>query len=566
MLLKHLRLHFCFLLLASLGAYNALSAQDLGSIGKGKVFDKGGSIGLGCMITQQQGINARRVPFSWYLSGSPTLKIYDVTLPFTFVYSEQERNFTQPFNKYGVSPYYKWITLHAGWRNIHYSDYTLGGATFLGGGFDLNPGKLRVGAIYGKFRNRTVVDETFTSRYSYALPSYERWGFAAKIGLGKGPNYTDFILFKAWDKTDSIVARNADSVGVKPMENIAIGLKSNYIILKHFDFNADVALSAVTLDTRIKDSIPTEGLLKNANDYLTLNRSTVPYLAGTLSLGYSYKNFRIRGEYRRVDPEYQTLGSFYVNNDLIQYTISPGINLFKGKLMLNTSYGIRKNNLLNDQLNTTTNRIGSAFINFNPNRKFGLGLNYSNYGTNVNSGQTLLNDSIIFSIVNQSFGGNIRFTHTHADVSRSVIINAQYQNLNDNNIVTRAYTQSRSYTANIAYVFGRGKKGVNTSVNANYSNVKSYSSQFEIAGPSFSYRKQIKKAKLNVNTNLGVLVKLKSSKLDGTIVNLGGGLNWQPHKKHNFGLLLNIVRNTTSINSMYTFNEQRLSLRYTYTL
>ncbi len=564
--LKHLNLQRYCLLLVLWICGKPLGAQDIGNIGKGKVFDKGGSLGVGCMFTQQQGINARRVPFTWYLSGSPTLKIYDVTFPFTFVYSEQERSFTQPFNKYGVSPYYKWITLHAGWRNIHYSDYTLGGATFLGGGFDLNPGKLRVGAVYGRFRNRTVVDESFTSRFSYALPSYERMGLAAKIGFGKGPNYTDFIVFKAWDKTDSLVARNADSVGVKPMENVAIGIKSNYILFKHFDVNADAALSAVTLDTRLKDEVSSDPTLKTAGNFLTINRSTVPYFAGTFSLGYSIKNFRIKGEYRRVDPEYQTLGSYYVNNDLILYTLSPSITLFKGKLMLNTSYGIRKNNLLNDQINTTTNRIGSAFITLNPSRKFGLGLNYSNYGTNVNSGQTLLNDSIIFSIVNQSAGGNIRFTKTHADISRSILINAQYQNLNDNNIVTRAYTQSRSYTANIGYVFGRGKKGINASLNANYSNVKSYSSQFEIAGPSFSYRKQIKKAKLNVNTNVGVLVKLKSSKLDGTIMNLGGGLSWQPHKKHNFGLLLNVVRNTTTINSIYTFNEQRLSLRYTYTL
>ncbi|MBL7812872.1 MAG: hypothetical protein JNL57_11660 [Bacteroidetes bacterium] len=564
--MKTYRNHILIAALSFVGCGNLLTGQDLGNIGKGKVFDKGGSLGVGCMFTQQQGINARRVPFSWYLAGSPTLKFYDITFPFTFVYSEQERNFTQPFNKYGVSPYYKWVTLHAGWRNIHYSDYTLGGATFLGGGFELNPGKLRVGGIYGKFRNRTLVDETFRTRYSYALPSYERMGFAAKVGFGKGPNYTDFILFKAWDNVDSMVAKNADSAGVKPMENVALGIKSNYIILKNIDISIDMALSAVTLDKRLADEVASSGPLKSVNAFLKINRSTVPYLAGNFSVGYSFKNFRIRGEYRRVDPEFQTLGSYYVNNDLIQYTISPSTILLKGKLMLNASYGIRLNNLLNDQINTTTNRIGSAYIMLNPSRKFSLGLNYSNYGTNVNSGQTLLNDSIIFSVVNQSYGGNMRFSHTKADISKSLILNAQYQNLNDNNVVTRAFTQSRSYTGNVAFVYGKGKKGLNISVNANYSNVKSYASQFEIAGPSISFRKQIRKAKLNVNTNAGLLVKLKSGNMDGTIATLGGGIAWQPHKKHNFGLMLNLVRNKTSINSIYTFSEQRVSLRYTYSL
>lgn len=542
------------------------NAQDIGNIGKGKIFDKGGSLGLGCLITQQQGINARRVPFSWYLNGSPTLKIYDVTLPFTFVYSEQERNFTQPFNKYGVSPFYKWATLHAGWRNVHYSDYTLGGATFLGGGVDLNPGKLRLGAVYGKFRNKVVVDETFRTRYSYVLPSYERMGFAAKVGFGKGPNYTDFIIFKAWDKYDSLVARNADSAGVRPMENVAFGIKSSYVIMKNFDVNVDMALSAVTLDTRVSSDESDNATLKAAEAVIKINRSTVPYLAGNASIGYSYKNFRIKAEYRRVDPEFQTLGSYYVNNDLIQYTLSPSVNMLKGKLMLNGSYGIRTNNLLQDQINTTTNKIGSAYINFNPSRKFSMGLNYSNYGTNVNSGQTILNDSIIFSVVNQSYGGNIRFSNTRADISKSLILNVQYQNLNDNNIVTRAFTQSRSYIGNVAYTFGKGKKGMNLSVNANYSNIATYNSKFEIIGPSVSYRKQIKKAKLNLNTNAGLLVKLKSGDMEGTIATLGGGLTYQPHKKHNLGMMLNFVRNTTSINSIFTFSEQRISLRYTYTL
>jgi hypothetical protein len=553
---------FLFLFLIFL---NGGQSQDVSKIGKSKAFDAGGSLGLGCLITQQQGINARRVPFSWYINGSPTLKIYDVTLPFSFVYSEQERNFTQPFNKYGVSPYYKWVTLHAGWRNIHYSDYTLGGATFLGGGVDLNPGNFRFGAVYGKFRNKTVADESLRSRYSYVLPSYERMGFAMKIGVGKGPNYTDLILFKASDRIDSMVMRNADSAGVRPMENIALGIKSNYVILKNFDINVDMALSAVTLDTRMIAESST-GPLKAAEAFLKINRSTVPYFAGNASLGYSLKNFRIRAEYRRVDPEYQTLGSYYVNNDLEQYTLAPSLTLFKGKLMLNGSIGIRTNNLLNDQLNTTTNKIGSAYLTLNPSRKFSMGLNYSNYGTNVNSGQTILNDSIIFSVVNQSYGTNLRFSNTKADKSRSLMLNVQYQNLNDNNIITRAFTQSRSYIGNLAYTIGRGKKGMNFSVNANYSNIATYNTKFEIIGPSISYRKQIKKAKLNLNATAGMLLKIKSGATDGTIGSLGGGLSYQPHKKHNLAMMLNLVRNTTNINSIFTFSEQRISLRYTYTL
>jgi len=39
-----------------------------------------------------------------------------------------------------MSPYYKWITIHVGYRNINYSQFTLAGHTILGAGIELHPG------------------------------------------------------------------------------------------------------------------------------------------------------------------------------------------------------------------------------------------------------------------------------------------------------------------------------------------------------------------------------------------------------------------------------------------
>lgn len=567
---NYLRIYVCrvfkFIVLLMLFVGVVANAQDLQKLGKGKAFDKGGSIGVGVMMTAQQGIQARRVPFSWYINGSPTLKFYDITLPFSFVYSEQERNFTQPFNKYGVSPNYKWLTLHAGWRNVHYSDYTLAGATFLGGGFDINPGKFRAGAIYGKFRNKTVVNGEQTSRFSYLLPSYERWGFGAKVGFGKGGNYTDLIFFRAKDRLDNSVMQRADSSNVRPMENVAIGLKSNYTVLKKIDINLDFAVSAVTLDSRLEDRIDGLKAIQPYKNIIKINRSTVPYLAGVASIGYFYKFFRIRAEYRRVDPEYQTLGSYYVNNDLEQYTLSPSLTILKGKIMLNGSYGIRTNNLLGDQINTTTNRIGSAFLNINPKPNYGFTFNYSNYGTNTGNGQAILNDSIIFSVVNQSYGGNFRVTKTKGDLSKNFNLNSQYQNLNDNNIVTRAFTESRSFIINAGYNVGRGKKGFNAGSGLNYSNIKTYNRVFQLLGPVINIRKNLKKIKTNISGNASFLMKFQNTATQGNVTNFGLNLNYTPHKKHNFNLLANATFNNTNIASIYTFREQRLSFRYNYQL
>lgn len=543
-----------------------LAAQDIGELGKQKWLKASGTVGVGAMFTSQHGIAARRVPFSWYINGNPTLVVKGITFPFAFIYSEQERNFTQPFNKYGVSPYYKWLTLHAGYRNIYYSDYTLAGATFLGGGFDANPGNLRIGAVYGKFRNRTLIDEANLSRYSYVVPAYERWGYAFKVGFGKGPNFTDFYVFGAKDKVDTAVMAQADAAQIKPMENLVLGLKSNYTFLKYFDANLDLAASTVTLDTRLEDSIGNETQLRTINGIIHVNRSTVPYLAGTGSLSYNRRKFRIKAEYKRVDPQYQTLGSYYINNDLKQYTLSPTFNLLRNKLMVNGSFGFRFNNLLGDQINTTKNTIGSAYLQYTPGPQFGIGLNYSNFGTNINSGQTQLNDSIIFSVVNQSYGGNIRFTKTRSNITRTIVLSGQYQNLNDNNIVTRAFTQSRSYVSSAAWTYGNGEKGINAAATINYTHVEAYNSKFSLTGPAITLRKNIKKWKLNIGTNGSFMLKFKGSEQDGNILNVGTNITWQPSKKHNFTLLGNVLFNHTSNISVYSFSEQRASVRYTYQL
>ena len=85
-----------------------------------------------------------------------------------------------------MSPYYKWITIHAGYRNINYSQFTLAGHTFLGAGVELHPGIFRFGFISGRFNRAIKAD---TSLKSFQPYTYSNRGIAAKIGLGKGVNF-----------------------------------------------------------------------------------------------------------------------------------------------------------------------------------------------------------------------------------------------------------------------------------------------------------------------------------------------------------------------------------------
>lgn len=111
-----------YLFFISILLTNALFAQDLENISKQKPFAISSSLDIRGIGYTVDGIQARRSPFTYIVSGSPTITIYGLSIPLSFTFSEQDRSFRQPFNQFGLSPNYKWITLHGGYRNITFSN------------------------------------------------------------------------------------------------------------------------------------------------------------------------------------------------------------------------------------------------------------------------------------------------------------------------------------------------------------------------------------------------------------------------------------------------------------
>ena len=143
--------------------YKVSFAQDLSTIGNQKPVTISGSVQLTGIGYNASGIPDRQAPFTYILSGSPTLDIYGVAIPFNFIVSQQDKTVQQPFNQFGISPTYKWITLDLGYRSITFSPYTLAGYTMLGAGVELNPGKFHAAFIYGRLNKGTKLDTSSQS-------------------------------------------------------------------------------------------------------------------------------------------------------------------------------------------------------------------------------------------------------------------------------------------------------------------------------------------------------------------------------------------------------------------
>lgn len=176
----------------------------------------------------------------------------DFSIPLNFVLGTDQRNYRQSFNVAGISPSWRWATLHLGYRNVHFNPFTLAGHSFLGGGLGLYPGKFRFEAIYGRFQRLVPADTVVLvdNHTLYATPAYERWGYAAKIGLGSKRNFVDLIFLDARDKSESPPVYMPANVETTPAENTVTGISSKFSFGKKWAWVTDAGFSLYTRDRR----------------------------------------------------------------------------------------------------------------------------------------------------------------------------------------------------------------------------------------------------------------------------------------------------------------------------
>lgn len=349
-----------------------------------KPFDISGNLGLRLMTFHTEGRTAYREPFSWYLSGNPVVSIYGITLPFSFAVSEQERSYRQPFNMFGVSPYYKWFTLHLGYRNVSFSRYTLAGHNMLGAGFEVNhPNGIRAGFMTGRFNRAIDLEDsqTDTALFYSVKPEYKRSGHSFKIGYGTDSTHLDFSFLKARDHSNSLDSTaELTYFNVNPAENVVFGISGQHFITKQLVFSLDYANSVYTHNINEEtDTVNLEGIAKSLGNSITTNSSTINSEAIETSLSYKTRNYGARFRYKRIGDGYQSMGAYYFQNDLRNITIEPWIRMLKQKMRLSASLGFQKNNLEDENRLKSSRIISSLRMNYRPANFYTINASFSNY-------------------------------------------------------------------------------------------------------------------------------------------------------------------------------------------
>lgn len=511
-----------------------------------------------------KGIKARQPAQTYLVQSNFTLFVKQIELPFHFVLSNNQRDFRQPFNQFGMSPMLGKFSFDLGYRAPVFSQFSYAGHIALGAGAYYEGKKLRIGAFTG--RTQKAIEEDTAAQISESLndvpyPAYRRWVTVGKIGFGNKDRFVDLIYLHGKDDSSSL--KNVpSSIDIKPAQNDLVALNSKLSFLKKkLVWSAEVSISVYTRDLmqqKIKTEIPW------VDNFFGPSVSTVYNRAFESKLEYNQRNYGGGLKIRQIDPDYKSMGAYFFQSDLRQSTAFARANLFKQKLAVQANVGLQSDNTTGKKAYTTHRNIYGGSLSINPDYRFGVDFQFSNYGTSQQEGRLKLSDTFVLNQVNRYLFSNFRYTKIDEKGVRQYMLMAGYQTLIDNNRFSATFSEMDMYFGNFIYTTEISSKQITYSASANYNKSITIAGTLMLAGLSGSVNKNLNN-KLIWEFNSGISGATFDGAYNGLLWNAMGILRYKPKKKHLFELNGGITINE-SANSAAGDSFRELNVRLTYVM
>ncbi|WP_025739525.1 TonB-dependent receptor [Aquimarina pacifica] len=528
-------------------------SQDLGQIGKAKLFKLTGGVAANAIFYEGQ---SNREPFTYFLTGNVNLNISAVyNIPFSFSYSNQKFQNSNPFsfNRLSIHPSYKWVTTHIGDVNMTFSPYTLAGHQFTGVGVDLTPeGPVKISAMYG----RLLKESEYVADNQQNQPAYRRTGYGLKATYTSEKFSIGTIFFKASDDKNSLETSVPLELELQPKENAVVSLDGSVKLFDKGEIKVEVASSTITEDITVigqEENAPVFSVL------LDNNASTKHYKAYNANFSYPLGQGTVGVGYEYIDPDYRTLGAYFFNNDLENITLNATQNLFENKVNLSFNGGIQRDDLDNSK-GTQLQRIVSAVnITYSASEKLNLTGGYSNFQsyTNIKNQFDYINevseidnlDTLDFQQISQNANLNANYILKDTETKkRNLNIALSYQNaINKQGGITVDNGNSNFYNGSMTYTLGYPINNLNVSaaVNATYNTIGIDNSI--TFGPILSLNKQFFDKTLRTTGSVSYNESRNNGEKQGEVTNIRLGSTYVYKKKHNFNMnVLSQFRNATT--------------------
>ncbi len=372
----------------------SLSQHTIATIAKSDPLVITGAIGTQNTYRYSSVGNGYGSPLSNSVYANLNVSVYGITMPFGLYFNNNGLDWNYPHFSFHIDPTYKNWRGHFGRSTMNFSNYVMN-MSFNGIGLEYNAEKIRVGAFYGQLRN--AINDDPTDPFA-RQPQYKRMGWGFKAGYGSRRNFIDLYFLRAYDRPGSL--DESWRQYLTPQENIVVGLRASTSPLKWLAFTANAATSLFTQNT---DAPKIETAEAQRFDKIFEPRySSMMRFAGDANVNLMFPGFTTSLSYRFVQPDYTSLGTYYMSNNYHSLGINVNTFLFK-KVSLSASFSGQSDNLTNRQMYTTRGFVYNANASTRIGKHFNISAGYNGYTQTQGDGTARVNDSTRIHRRTQSF-------------------------------------------------------------------------------------------------------------------------------------------------------------------
>jgi len=530
------------------GIHSATDAQNLEAIkvpDKKDLFGISGNLNIGAFLSSSNRSSGIATPFGYHLSGNINLKFSKINVPINLSFTDNRfsSSYNIPtFQRVGMSPYYKWVKVHAGWRNMNFSKYTLNGASFLGGGIELSPKAFRFSAMVGKLDqgwNRFDLQNAIPIEEEIILP--QRMAYAVSVGFEKNSNQFKVIFFGSRDRNKNTVLEDLQTYNITSGSNFSLGTKWKFRLSKQLTFEGDWATSTVTTnnDSALPGNESGKFIMNLSDAFIPINRSTQSFFAGESKLNLRVKAMRVGFKFQHVDPFFTTYGLQFIRNDFQNYTGNLGFGLLKNKVNINLSYGYQRNNLENLKERTSTRKIFSGNVNAQILKPWNLSASYSNFTSDQKAALLEVNDTFRIANVNKNFNLVQRF-QLKSKNKQSISLNFS-KNQFTSLTTTLADSENSSNTVSLSHRIKFKEKHLQIKTALTTSNNNFQDRSTKRFGGNISVSKLLLEEKLSTSLRLRYQRSLFEDQQDGYVINFGLNLRYKISPKQSLSFNNNLL-------------------------
>lgn len=545
-----------------------LVGQDVERVTEADPIRLSGGMRIGMQYYDVTGLEERAAPFQFTATGRLNLAIYETfNIPFSFAVGRLRPNLRFPvYRQFGMSPRYKWITVHGGYRNMKLSNFTLNNHTFLGGGIELNPGKFRLAAMSGRLRQGTrEVAENID--LFFVQPLYDRFARGGRIGWGSEESHLDLIYFRAEDRSANVELPD-DRLLPAPAENVVLGVDWKLRLGERFNVYAEVAASGYNRN-RNSAELPLENYpAATGLDFLFTPRfSAQTGVAVKGGAGYRDGAFSVGLDYERIDPGFESMGTYFLNGDWENVRGRLGFGLFKQKMRIQTSLGRQRNNLNEQRAETSTRLIGSANVSLTVGARSSLNFNYANFSQDHRpSALVIFNDTLRIASTTANYGlsWSVSGKGGKGRPQGTFTATGNYQQTDNDNPLSEGFDEVATRFGSLNYSLRLGNGTTTFTLGTNYTGVSVFGRQTTGAGATLGLRQQLAGQKIGLQITNTFNRNAVDGTADGFSNSLRGSLTWRAGKNHQFSLGTSWLERSSDLG--FGFSERRANLGYGFTL